>query len=153
MKQAAVAYDLNYSSFYYGCIKNGGEFQGSGRHTKKLTHQEEMRIVEHVKWRVSIGYGLDWAMLRLLLQELFIAIKQANPTRVTGLEDKGQLSSLSWVRCFAERHNLAGRATMSISKGRQIITPEEIQLWQEDAIAFFSSKPELMDALEDNRLV
>ena len=36
---------------------------------------------------------------------------------------------------------------MPISKGRQSITPEEIQLWQEDAIAFFSSKPELMDAL------
>ena len=54
-----------------------------------LTHEEEMRIVEHVKCRVSIGYGLDWAMLRLLLLELFIAIKQANLTRVTGLEDIG----------------------------------------------------------------
>ena len=36
---------------------------------------------------------------------------------------------------------------MPISKGKQIINPEEIKLWQEDAIAFFSSKPELMDAL------
>ena len=106
-----------------------------------------MTIVEHVKWRVSVGYGLDWAMLRLLLQELFIAIKQANPTRVTGLKDIGKLSSLSWLHHFAERHNISGRATMPISKGRQSITPEEIQLWQEDAIAFFSSKPELMDAL------
>ena len=89
MKQATAAYDLNYSSFYYSCIENGGEFQGSGRYTKKLTHQEEMRIFEHVKWRASVGYGLDWAMLRLLLLELFIAIKQANLTRVTGLEDIG----------------------------------------------------------------
>ena len=48
-----------------------------------------MRIFEHVKWRASIGYRLDWAMLRLLLLELFIAIKQANLTRVTGLEDIG----------------------------------------------------------------
>ena len=44
LKQAAAAYDFNYSSFYYSCIENGGEFQGSGRYTKKLTHQEEMRI-------------------------------------------------------------------------------------------------------------
>ena len=85
-----------------------------------------MRIVEHVKWRVSIGYILDWAMLRLLLQELFIAIKQANPTRVTGLKDIGKLSNLPWLRRFAERHNLAGHATMPISKGRQSISPEEI---------------------------
>ena len=48
-----------------------------------------MKIVEHMKCRVSIGYGLDWAMLWLLLQKLFIAIKQANLTRVTGLEDIG----------------------------------------------------------------
>ena len=44
LKQAAAAYDFNYSSFYYSFIENGGEFQGSGRYTKKLTHQEEMRI-------------------------------------------------------------------------------------------------------------
>ena len=106
-----------------------------------------MRIVEHVKCRVIIGYSLDWAMLWLLLQKLFITIKQANPTRVTGLKDMGKFSSLSSLHCFAERHNLAGHATMPISKGRQSITPEEIQLWQEDAISFFSSKPELMDAL------
>ena len=126
MKQAAVAYYFNYSSFYYSCIENGGKFQESGRYTKKFTHQEEMRIVEHVKWRVSVGYGLDWAMLRLLLLELFIAIKQANPTRVTGLKDMGKFSSLSSLHCFAERHNLAGHATMPISKGRQSISPEEI---------------------------
>ena len=36
---------------------------------------------------------------------------------------------------------------MPIRKGKQSINPEEIKLWQEDAIAFFSSKPELMDAL------
>ena len=44
LKQAAAAYDFNYSSFYYSCIEKGGEFQGSGCYTKKLTHQEEMRI-------------------------------------------------------------------------------------------------------------
>ena len=44
-----------------------------------------------MKWSASIGYGLDLAMLWLLLLELFIAIKQANLTRVTGLEDIGYL--------------------------------------------------------------
>jgi len=97
-----------------------------------------MKVVDHVKWRASIGHGLDWHM-----QELFLALKLANPARVTGLEDVGQLPTSIWIRRFAERHNLVGRATMPISKGRQDVTPEEIKLWQEDAITFFSSKPEL----------
>ena len=78
-----------------------------------------MKVVDHVKWRASIGHGLDWHMLRLLLQELFTALKLANPARVTGLEDVGQLPTLTWIRRFAERHNLVGRATMPISKGRR----------------------------------
>ena len=112
-----------------------------------------MKVVDDVKWRASIGHGLDWHMLGLLLQELFLALKLANPARVTGLEDVGQLPTSIWIRRFAERHNLVGRATMPISKGRQVVTPEEIKLWQEDAITFFSSKPELMAALQDKRRV
>ena len=62
-----------------------------------------MKVVDHVKWRASIGHGLDWHMLGLLLQELFLALKLANPARVTDLEDVGQLPTPTWIRCFAER--------------------------------------------------
>ena len=95
---------MKYKTLYNGLIKNGGEFKGSGRHTSNLTLKEEMRIMDHVKWRASVGYGIDWSMLRLLLQELFQALKQANPARMTGLDDCGQLPSLAWVRRFAKRH-------------------------------------------------
>ena len=37
---------------------------------------------------------------------------------------------------------------MPIRIGKQSINPEEIKLWQEDAIAFFSSKSELMETDE-----
>ena len=63
-----------------------------------MTLQEEMKVVDHVKWRASIGHGLDWHMLGLLLQELFLALKLANPARVTGLEDVGQLPTSTWIR-------------------------------------------------------
>ena len=63
IRQAAKAYGLNYQTLYYGLVNNGGEFKGSGQHTSKLTLQEEMRVVEHIKWRASVGYGLDWPML------------------------------------------------------------------------------------------
>ena len=61
-----------------------------------------MKVVDHVKWRASIGHGLDWHMLGLLLQELFLALKLANPARVTGLEDVGQLPTSIWIRRFAD---------------------------------------------------
>ena len=66
-----------------GLVERGGEFKGSGRHSTKLTLQEEMKVVDHVKWRASIGHGLDWHMLGLLLRELFLALKLANPNPVT----------------------------------------------------------------------
>ena len=42
---------------------------------------------------------------------------------------------------------------MGISKGRQMVTKEELKLWQEDVWKFFSSKPELLCALQDNNRV
>ena len=87
-------------------------------------------------------------MLQLLLQEILLAVTKSNPLRKTGLENSGQLPSRSWVQCFAERHNLVVCCTLGISKGRQVISPEELALWQQDTYTFFSSKPELMTALQ-----
>ena len=73
-----------------------------------------MKVVDHVKWRASIGHGLDWHMLGLLLQELFLALKLANPARVTGLEDVGQLPTSIWIHsegeslCGGEKKRLGG---------------------------------------------
>ena len=55
-----------------------------------------MKVVDHVRWRASIGHGLDWHMLGLLLQELFKALKLANPARVTGLCIAGLCIALSF---------------------------------------------------------
>ena len=39
------------------------------------------------------------------------------------------------------------RRTMGISKGRQVVSAEELAMWQGDAWKFFSSQPELLAAL------
>ena len=42
---------------------------------------------------------------------------------------------------------------MGISKGRQIVSEEELRLWQDDTWKFFSSNPELLEALQDKSRV
>ena len=148
IREAATKYGISYSTLWAGMIKRGGEFSGSGRFSTRLSPAEEKKIVDHVKYRASIGYGVDWQMLTLLLQEIFLAVKKSDPDRMTGLEECGQLPNPIWVRRFAERHQLVPRATMGISKGRQVVTAEEIALWQEDAYSFFSKNPDLLEALQ-----
>lgn len=98
-------------------IKKEGEYQGSGRQSTCLTEEEEAAIVKHVKWRVSVGCGVDWRQLQFLIQEVLLGIKEANPDRSTGYENTGQLPNIYFVRRLAERHNLSLRRTSEISKG------------------------------------
>ena len=77
-----------------------------------------------------------------------MAVTRSSPERTAGLEKQGQLSDISYVRRFAERHQLVPRATMGISKGRQVVTQEELALWQGDTWSFFAANPKLLAALQ-----
>ena len=44
---------------------------------------------------------------------------------------------------------IIARATSEISKGRQVISPEDLDQWQQDTWTYLSSKPELLEALQD----
>ena len=78
MNDAARAHDVKYTTLYNGLVNCGGEFRGSGQFTSRLLPEEDMKIVDHVKWRASVGYGLDWNMLRLLMQEVLQNVKLIN---------------------------------------------------------------------------
>ena len=155
LNHAAKAFGVCYTTLHRGVtggLKAGSvpeEFRGSGQFSTRLTSTEEMKVKNFVIWKQKIGYGLDWQGLQRFLQEVFVTIVQGNPERRTGLENCGQLPGMSWVRRFATRNNLVTRATMEISKGRQIITKEELALWQADALTFFSSDPKLAEAMLD----
>ena len=101
---------------------------------------KKQKIADMVKWRADIGYGTNWSMLQSLIQEILLAVTSSNPDRKTGWEDRDQLPERTWVRRFAERHNLALRSTSEISKGRQVVSPDDLARWQQDTIHFFSSK-------------
>ena len=111
----------------------GGQYKGiGGRESKVLSSKEEKEIVKHINWKASIGYGVNWQMVQLLVQEVCVKVTSVNPGRVTGLEKSGQLPNMSWVRRFARRHNLVLRRTAEIFKGRQVVTPAVLALWQKD---------------------
>ena len=142
-RAAAVAYDLNYSTLYRG-VQAGG-FQGhGGRRSEALTLQEEQKIIDHILWKKSIGYGVNFEMLQLLLQEVLVAVMNANPLRLTGHEGAGQMPGKSWVRMFAKRHHIVLRKTSEILKGTQVVRPEEVEKWQGELLTFCTSRPELL---------
>ena len=122
----------------------GTDYKGSGQYSKVLSLNEEAKIIQHVKWRASIGCGVDWAQLQLLIQEVLVAITTSNPDRLTGYENCGQLPNMFFVR-----NNLSLRRTAEISKGRQVLTEADLRLWQKDAVDYLLSKPELVEALQD----
>ena len=130
-------------------VCNGDKFQGSGPTLKCLTLEEEKVILSHVKWRSKIGCGVDFLQLQSLVQESLIAMKMANPDRITGYESTGQWPDRSFVRRMVERNNLSLRRTGEISKGRQILTVSDLRSWQKDTQEFMSRTPELLAALQD----
>ena len=60
-------YNIPYSTLYIGIKNHGGtSFQGfSGRSSNIMTREEEQKIIEHVKWKAQIGYGVTWEMERM----------------------------------------------------------------------------------------
>ena len=73
--------------------------------------------MEHIKWKAKIGYGVTWTMLELLIQEVLLAVTATNP--------------------HAKRNNVVLRATSEISKGQQVISPEDLAQWQQNTWNFF----------------
>ena len=90
-----------------------------------------------------------------------LRVTDANLGTKTGWEEVEQLPNRSWIRRFAERHNLVlrfgmvrkinlkiyFRACSEISKGRQVIHPEDLAHWQQDPWDILSSKLEPKEAL------
>ena len=144
----AKFYKVPYSTLY-GMVQNDGVYSGSGRKSNVLSSDEELLVTKHVKWRASVGCGLTWSGLQKLVQEILIAATTSNTDRVTGYEAQGHMPNTSWVRRFADRNNLTLRATMEISKGRQICSAADMDKWFKDIEELLLDDPNLAPCLED----
>ena len=138
------------SSTLHRLIKSGfSDYKGSRKYSSVLSQEEEASIIAHVTWRQEIGCGLSFEQLGLLLQEVFIGLKEANSSRMTGFETSNQLPHTNWVRRFAERNSICLRRTVEISKGRQILTSQDLDLWQQDTENYLLSNPVLAECFKD----
>ena len=80
------------SSTLHRLVKSGyADYTGSGKCSSFLFNEEESQIISHVFWRQEVGCGLSFEQLGLLLQEVFIGLKEANSSRMTGFETSNQL--------------------------------------------------------------
>ena len=66
-----------------------------------------------------------------------------------GLENQGQLPGQSWVSKFAKRHKLKICKCSILSKGRAIVSPQDVARMFADVGKFSDSKSELKEALKD----
>ena len=55
-------------------ILEGRSYVGGGMQSKIFTAEEEAKLVEHIKWCKSVGFGLTYFNLQLLIQELLTAV-------------------------------------------------------------------------------
>ena len=70
-----------------------------------------------------------------------------------GLENQGQLPGQSWVSKFAKRHKLKICKCSILSKGRAIVSPQDVARMFADVGKFSDSKSELKEAMKDPQYV
>ena len=58
VQKCAAFYSIPYSKIYR-LQTAGTDYKGSGQYSKVLSLNEEAEIIQHEKWRASIGCGVD----------------------------------------------------------------------------------------------
>ena len=147
IREASKHYNLSYSCLHRYLV-HGDEFGGQGRKSQVLTEEEEQKIVDHVIYRQKIGCGMTYYQLQLLIQEVLVAVT-SNPLRTSPYADKGHFPHIGFARRLADRNNLTLRATMEISKGRQINGVDELVSWQMETEAGLVNLEKFKDCFKD----
>ena len=117
-----------------------------------MTEEEEKKVTDHIVKRLQLGAGLDLHQVQDLVQELLMAVVDANPERYVlwgDNPDSPYRPPEPWVRRFLQRHKLKYRSSMHINGARARVTREELELWFEDIKQILSSDPELVEAMSD----
>ena len=128
-------------------MKRAGIVPGKGNRTAVLSQAEENKIWDHLVYMSEIGDGASWNSVRLLLQEALISLKPVSLSRMSGYKNSGQMPNMSFVKRFAERHNLMLRKSSVISKARAVASPRDIKLWFSDIDSFIAQRPDIREAM------
>ena len=146
--EASKHYGLSYTSLHRYLV-DGDTPSGGGRKSNVLTEEEEQKIVDHVIYRQKIGCGMTYLQLQLVIQEVLVSVISSNPERSSPYADNGHFPNRYFVRNLAARYNLTLRATMEISKGRQILSVDDLVAWQRDTEAGLVNNELVADCFND----
>ena len=146
--EASKHYGLSYTSLHRYLV-DGDTPSGGGRKSNVLTEEEEQKIVDHVIYRQKIGCGMTYLQLQLVIQEVLVSVISSNPERSSPYADNGHFPNRYFVRNLAARYNLTLRATMEISKGRQILSLDDLVAWQRDTEAGLVNNELVADCFND----
>ena len=152
INEASKHFGLSYTSLYRYLV-NGDTFNGKGRRSEVLTDEEEQKIVSLVIYRQKIGCGMTFLQLQMLIQEVLLGVTASNPERSSPYADNGHFPNRQFARKLAIRHNLTLRATMEISKGRQILSVNDLVAWQKDTQAGLIDNDVLCECFKDSNRV
>ena len=114
-----------------------------------MSEAEENQIVQHVRERVSIGCGVDFNQLCLLIQECVGALKVSNPDRQFPSSWESNYPDESFVRRLCKRNGLKLRATMELSTARAMLTVHDLDKWFGDVEEGFVKNPKFAECFSD----
>ena len=114
--------------------------------------------------RAELGCGLSYKQFMMVVHEVLIKIKSANPKRVTGFEKVGQRPSKLYLYRLTSRLGIDLRyrninhkniywATKAISHTRAMVSPQDVKTWRHNVEKHVMTKPGVMDCFSDpNRI-
>ena len=134
-------------------IESNRDFIGGGRKSGIFTTEEEAKLVSFVSHRMSLGCGLDFSQLSLVIQELAIAVKSSNKDREFPSTWEELFPPQSYVRTFIRRNNLVLRSTLNLNLARAVLTVVDLKKWFDDLYNGFVSNPKFAECFKDARRI
>ena len=127
-------------------LENKGK--APGRPLTALTVEEENLIAGVLQERAEMGLGLTMVQLAALLRQTFLEIKAAEPHRTTGFEAGGQNPTYNFLKNFRIRNRISLRKTQEMKRGRQLLSLEEVRIWQAE-IEKLKDSEDLREVFQD----
>ena len=97
-------------------------FAGKFKRTKELTHDEEAKVVAHIKERLKLGCGMTRHQVIDVIQECIQDSIKDDPGRTSRWAHLGHRPNRHFVRRFLLRHRITARRSMPLHKGNYILS-------------------------------
>ena len=134
IRGCAEYYGVTYSTLRKYILHPELRYQGKGKVSTVLTPEEEKQVMELIVERAELGCGMVLCQVQDLIQEIIMAAISVNPLRTSPWADNEEsphYPTERYTRKLLERHKMTLRASMPLHNGRAVLTPEDLDRWQQ----------------------